>query len=48
MEACELYGAALSAIEVDTPTEQLFLRRFATALKLDDDLVATICETVDK
>lgn len=46
MEACELYGAALTAIEVDTPAERMFMRRFAVALKLDDDLVATIEETV--
>lgn len=46
LEACELYGAAVTAIEVDSPAETLFLRRFAKALKLDDDLVATVEETV--
>ena len=47
LEACELYGAALSAIENDTPAETLFLRRFARALELDDDIVATIHGTLD-
>ncbi len=44
-EASELYGAALAAIEPDTPAEHLFLRRFANALKLGPDLVASIHAT---
>lgn len=46
MEACELYGAALTAIQVDTPAEKLFLRRLARALELDEDLIETIQATV--
>ena len=47
LEACELYGAALSVIEEDSsPANTLFLRRFAVALKLDEDLVKTIEETL--
>ena len=47
LEACELYGAALGVIEEDSPANILFLRRFAVALKLDDDLVNTIKETLE-
>ena len=47
LEACELYGAALSVIEEDSPANTLFLRRFAVALKLDEDLVKTIKETLE-
>ncbi|MEM7012015.1 MAG: DUF533 domain-containing protein [Verrucomicrobiota bacterium] len=43
-EASQLYGAALSAIEVDTPAEHLFLRRFANALELEPSLVEAIHE----
>jgi len=41
-EGAEIYGAALSAIDPDTPSEQFFLRRLATALKLDPKLVECI------
>lgn len=47
-EASELYGAALTAIDVDTPAEHLFLRRFATALHLDPGLVTTLHRTIDE
>ncbi len=47
-EASELYGAALTAIEVDTPAENLFLRRFARALHLDPELVSTLNRTLDE
>lgn len=47
-EATEIYGAALTAIEVDTPSEHLFLRRLSRALKLDDQLVATVHQTLEK
>ncbi|MCW1924984.1 tellurite resistance TerB family protein [Luteolibacter arcticus] len=47
-EASEIYGAALTAIEVDTPSEHLFLRRLSRALKLDDQLTATVHETLEK
>jgi len=45
-EASELYGAALTAIEVDTPAEHLFLRRFSNALRLDPELVKTLHQTM--
>ncbi len=38
-EAAELYGAALTAIDADTPAEDLFLMRFARALELEPGLV---------
>jgi len=38
----EVYGAALSAIDPDTASEQLFLRRFAAALHLEPGLVECI------
>lgn len=41
-EASELYGAALTAISVDTPAEDLFLRRLASALRLDPELVKNL------
>lgn len=46
LDACELYGAALSVIEENSPAETLFLRRFANALKLDEDLVAAIEQAI--
>jgi uncharacterized membrane protein YebE (DUF533 family) len=45
-EASELYGAAVSAIDVDTPAERLFLQRFARALRLDAGLVEAIHRAV--
>ena len=47
-EASEIYGAALTAIDVDTPSEHLFLRRLGRALELDDSLVATLHKTLEK
>lgn len=47
-EASEIYGAALTAIDVDTPSEHLFLRRLGRALELDEVLVATLHETLEK
>lgn len=47
-EASEIYGAALTAIDLDTPSEQLFLRRLARALDLDETLVATLHDTLEK
>ncbi|MBW7896979.1 MAG: DUF533 domain-containing protein [Opitutaceae bacterium] len=44
-EAAEIYGAALEAINPDSPAEHLFLRRLARGLKLDDALVAAIHES---
>ncbi|BET68551.1 tellurite resistance TerB family protein [Opitutales bacterium ASA1] len=41
-EAAELYGAAVAAIEADTPAEKFFLRRLATALKLPPDLTGRL------
>lgn len=37
-EAAEIYGAAVSAIHVDTPAENFFLRRLARALNLNPSL----------
>ena len=47
-EASEIYGAALTAIDLDSPSEHLFLRRLAGSLKLDDQLVKTVHETLEK
>lgn len=47
-EASEIYAAALTAIDVDTPSEHLFLRRLSRALDLDEQLVATVHETLEK
>jgi len=47
-EASEIYGAALTSIEVDTPSEHLFLRRLSKALQLDEQLVKTVHETLEK
>ena len=47
-EASEIYGAALTAIELDTPSEHLFLQRLARALELKDGLVTTLHETLEK
>lgn len=47
-EASEIYGAALTSIEVDTPSEHLFLRRLSKALELDEQLVKTVHETLEK
>lgn len=47
-EACEIYGAALTAIDVDTPSEHLFLRRLGRALELDEALVSTLHENLQK
>lgn len=47
-EASEIYGAALTAIELDTPSEQLFLRRLSRALELEEPLVNTLHETLEK
>jgi uncharacterized membrane protein YebE (DUF533 family) len=41
-EAAEIYGAAVAAIEADTPAEKFFLRRLATALKLPPDLTGRL------
>ncbi len=41
-EAAEIYGAALSAIDPDTPSETFFLRRLAHAMQLDAELVQLI------
>lgn len=38
----EIYGAALMAIDPDTPAEQFFLRRLANGLGLDTQLVEAI------
>lgn len=46
-EASEIYGAALTAIAVDTPSEHLFLRRLGRAMDLDDALLATLHETLE-
>lgn len=47
-EAAELYGAALTAIDLDTPAEHLFLRRFARALNLDEELVTSLHQTLEE
>jgi uncharacterized membrane protein YebE (DUF533 family) len=47
-EASEIYGAALTAIDLDSPSEHLFLRRLASSLKLDEQLVETVHETLEK
>jgi uncharacterized membrane protein YebE (DUF533 family) len=47
-EASEIYGAALTAIDLDTPSEHLFLRRLSRALELEDGLVASLHETLEK
>lgn len=47
-EASEIYGAALTAIDLDMPSEHLFLRRLSRALELDDGLVASLHETLEK
>ena len=47
-EASEIYGAALTSIEVDTPSEHLFLKRLSKALALDEQLVKTVHETLEK
>jgi uncharacterized membrane protein YebE (DUF533 family) len=47
-EASEIYGAALTAIDVDTPSEHLFLRRLAKSLELEEPLVAALHETLEK
>jgi uncharacterized membrane protein YebE (DUF533 family) len=47
-EASEIYGAALTAINIDSPSEHLFLRRLASALQLDEQLVNTINDTMAK
>lgn len=47
-EASEIYGAALTSIELDTPSEHLFLRRLSKALELDSELVKTVHETLAK
>jgi hypothetical protein len=47
-EASEIYGAALTAIDLDSPSEHLFLRRLASSLKLDEQLVKTVHETLEK
>ena len=46
-EASELYGAAFAAIEVDTPAEHMFLRRFAVALNLNEELRLRIHQVVE-
>lgn len=38
-QASELYAASLAAIDLDTPAEDLYLRRLARALQLDHSLV---------
>lgn len=43
----EVYGAALTAIDLDNPAEHLFLRRLAAALTLEPDLVAAIHQQFD-
>lgn len=43
----EVYGAALTAIDLDSPAEHLFLRRLAASLKLEPDLVAAIHKQFD-
>lgn len=43
--AAELYGAALSAIDPDSPAEHFFLRRFAKALGLAPELVSALHQT---
>jgi uncharacterized membrane protein YebE (DUF533 family) len=47
-EASEIYGAALTAIDLDSPSEHLFLRRLASSLKLDEQLVKTVHETLER
>lgn len=47
-EASEIYGAALTAIDLDSPSEHLFLRRLASSLQLDAQLVKTVHETLEK
>lgn len=46
-EASEVYGAALTAIQVDTPAEHMFLRRFAKALQLEPELVKAVHQTIE-
>jgi uncharacterized membrane protein YebE (DUF533 family) len=46
-EASEIYGAALTAIDIDTPSEHLFLRRLGRAMDLDDGLLSTLHETLE-
>lgn len=38
-QAAELYAASLAAIELDTPAENLYLRRQARSLSLEPSLV---------
>ncbi len=47
-EASEIYGAALTAIDLDSPSEHLFLRRLASSLKLDEQLVKAVHETLER
>ena len=44
-EAAELYGAAMNAIDPDTPAEVFYLKRLATALQLDPGLVESLHQT---
>ena len=44
-EASEIYSAALSAIDPDTPAENMFLKRLARSLNLDPNLVSYLHET---
>jgi uncharacterized membrane protein YebE (DUF533 family) len=46
-EASELYGAALTTIEIDTPAEDFFMRRLALALKLEPELVENLHRTLE-
>jgi uncharacterized membrane protein YebE (DUF533 family) len=41
-EASELYAASITAIDPDTPAENMYLRRLARALQLEASLVRQI------
>lgn len=41
-QASELYAASLSAVDLDTPAEDFYLRRLARAMKLEPSLVSQL------
>ncbi len=47
-EAAEIYGAAVMAIERDTPAEDLFLKRLAGLLKLEPELLALVDDSATR
>ncbi|MCU0796799.1 MAG: tellurite resistance TerB family protein [Akkermansiaceae bacterium] len=46
--ASEIYGAALTAIDVDTPSEHLFLRRLGRAMNLEESLITHLHQTLEE